>query len=81
MTPLVDKHARIYLAGHTGLVGSAILRALRRHGYDDLVVRDLAELDLTDQRATQGFFAEEKPEAVIIAAAKVGGILANWEQP
>jgi len=72
---------RIYLAGHTGLVGSAILRALHEAGYENLVVRDLGELDLTDQHATRRFFATEKPEAVIVAAAKVGGILANWEQP
>jgi len=72
---------RIYLAGHTGLVGSAILRALHEAGYENLVVRDSRELDLTDQHATRRFFAAEKPEAVVIAAAKVGGILANWEQP
>jgi GDP-L-fucose synthase len=72
---------RVYLAGHTGLVGSAILRALREAGYENLVVRDLGELDLTDQYATRRFFAAEKPEVVIVAAAKVGGILANWEQP
>ena len=72
---------RIYLAGHTGLVGGAILRALHEAGYENLVVRDLDELDLTDQRATRRFFAEEKPEVVVVAAAKVGGILANWEQP
>jgi len=72
---------RIYVAGHTGLVGSAILRALLEAGYENLVVRDLGELDLTDQHATRRFFASEKPEAVIVAAAKVGGILANWEQP
>ncbi len=72
---------RIYLAGHTGLVGGAILRALHEAGYENLVVRDLDELDLTDQRATRHFFSVEKPEVVIVAAAKVGGILANWEQP
>ncbi len=76
-----DKRLRIYLAGHTGLVGSAILRALHEAGYENLVVRDLNELDLTDQHATRRFFAAEKPAAVIVAAAKVGGILANWEQP
>ena len=72
---------RIYLAGHTGLVGSAILRALHEAGYENLVVRDLDELDLTDQHATRRLFAAEKPAVVIVAAAKVGGILANWEQP
>ena len=81
MTESLDTRTRIYLAGHTGLVGSAILRALHEAGYENLVVRDLDELDLTDQHATRRFFAAEKPAAVIIAAAKVGGILANWEQP
>ena len=81
MSATLQKATRIYLAGHTGLVGSAILRALHEAGYENLVVRDLNELDLTDQRATRRFFAAEKPEAVIVAAAKVGGILANWEQP
>ena len=81
MASLTSRLSRIYLAGHTGLVGSAILRALHEAGYENLVVRDLDELDLTDQRATHSFFAEERPEVVIIAAAKVGGILANWEEP
>jgi len=71
----------VYLAGHTGLVGSAIHRALREQGFSDILVRDLDELDLTDQIATRRFFDEERPDAVIDAAAKVGGILANWEQP
>ena len=81
MGAAIDRRARIYLAGHTGLVGSAILRALHEAGYENLVVRDLSELDLTDQHATRRFFAAEKPAAVIVAAAKVGGILANWQQP
>ena len=81
MGAATDRATRIYLAGHTGLVGSAILRALHEAGYQNLVVRDLSELDLTDQHATRRFFAAEKPAAVIVAAAKVGGILANWEQP
>ena len=75
------KRARIYVAGHTGLVGGAIVRALHEAGYEQLVVRDLDELDLTDQHATRRFFEKERPEVVIVAAAKVGGILANWEQP
>jgi len=78
---ILQRSTRIYLAGHTGLVGSAILRALHEAGYENLVVRDVSELDLTDQHATRRFFAQEKPEVVIVAAAKVGGILANWEQP
>jgi GDP-L-fucose synthase len=72
---------RVYVAGHTGLVGGAILRALEAAGYRDLVLRTHAELDLTDQAAVRAFFAAEAPELVILAAAKVGGILANWERP
>jgi GDP-L-fucose synthase len=72
---------RVYLAGHTGLVGSAVRRALERHGYEDVVTCDECDLDLTDQRATRAFVARERPDAVIVAAARVGGILANWEQP
>ena len=79
--PLVGKLSRIYLAGHTGLVGNAIHLALHQAGYENLVVRDIGELDLTDQTATDAFFREELPEVVIMAAAKVGGIMANWEQP
>jgi len=77
----LDRGSRIYLAGHTGLVGSAIHRSLGEAGYANVVTRELDELDLTDQAATRRFFAEERPDAVIVAAAKVGGILANWEQP
>ena len=71
----------IYLAGHTGLVGGAILRRLQTMEYENLVVRTRAELDLTDAAATRAFFRDERPDVVILAAAKVGGILANWEQP
>ena len=81
MSSTITESSHIYLAGHTGLVGSAILRTLRSEGFANIVVRDLNEVDLSDQAATRRLFAEEKPEAVIIAAAKVGGILANWEQP
>ena len=81
MGTTLDRRSRIYLAGHTGLVGSAIVRALHEAGYENLVLRDLDELDLTDQRATRRFFVAESPEVVVVAAAKVGGILANWEQP
>ncbi|NLE21470.1 MAG: NAD-dependent epimerase/dehydratase family protein, partial [Actinobacteria bacterium] len=77
----MDKSTRIYLAGHTGLVGGAIYRTLRAEGFTDIVVRTADQVDLTDQAATRRFFDEERPEAVIDAAAKVGGILANWEQP
>jgi GDP-L-fucose synthase len=72
---------RIYLAGHTGLVGSGILRALRERGYENLVFRTIEELDLTDQAETRAFFAEEQTEVVIVAAARVGGILANSTYP
>ena len=81
MSTALDRRSRIYLAGHTGLVGSAIYRALSEAGYEQIVTRELDELDLTEQAATRRFFAEERPDAVIVAAAKVGGILANWEQP
>jgi GDP-L-fucose synthase len=78
---LVSKSSRIFLAGHTGLVGGSIYRTLQAQGFTDIIVRDYRELDLTDPAATRRFFAEERPDAVIDAAAKVGGILANWEQP
>ena len=77
----IDTDARVYLAGHTGLVGGAILRALGEAGFENVITRDIADLDLTDQAATRVFLEAERPEAVIIAAAKVGGIIANWEQP
>ena len=77
----MDKHARVYIAGHRGLVGSAIVRNLRAKGYDNLLLRPHAELDLTEQQATEAFFAAERPEYVFLAAAKVGGILANNTYP
>ena len=76
-----DTSERIYLAGHTGLVGSGILRALGERGYENLVYRTIEELDLTDQARTRAFFAAEKPAVVIVAAARVGGILANSTYP
>ena len=72
---------RVYVAGHTGLVGSAVVRALRAAGWDDIVTRTHAELDLTDQAATRAFFDAARPDVVVVAAAKVGGIMANWRQP
>ncbi len=72
---------RIYLAGHRGLVGSAIHRRLQRDGYSHVITRTSAELDLRDQAAVDAFFAAERPEVVILAAAKVGGILANDTYP
>jgi GDP-L-fucose synthase len=73
--------SRIYVAGHRGLVGSALLRALQGHGHRALITRTHAELDLTDRARTDAFFAQEKPEFVFLAAAKVGGIVANSTQP
>lgn len=77
----MDRRDRIYIAGHRGLVGSAILRCLDKDGFENLIVRSRAELDLTDPRAVNAFFAAEKPEYVFLAAAKVGGILANNTYP
>jgi GDP-L-fucose synthase len=77
----MDKGSKIYIAGHRGLVGSAIMRNLRQKGYTNLVLRTRAELDLLDQAATKSFFAKEKPDYVFLAAAKVGGILANNSYP
>ena len=73
----MDHSARIFVAGHRGMVGSAIVRRLQQRGYTNLLVRTRHELDLLDQRATYGFLAEHRPDFVFIAAAKVGGILAN----
>jgi GDP-L-fucose synthase len=73
--------AKIYVAGHRGLVGSAIVGALRRAGYDNLVLRTHTELDLTNQAEVQRFFSSEHPTFVFLAAAKVGGILANSKYP
>jgi GDP-L-fucose synthase len=77
----VERSARIYVAGHTGLAGSAIVRALRAVGYENLILRRHAELELTDPRAVAEFFGRERPEYVFLAAAKVGGILANDRYP
>ncbi len=73
----MNKNGKIYIAGHLGMVGSAITRNLRAKGYENIIGRDLYELDLTNQAATLAFFENEKPDYVIDAAAKVGGILAN----
>jgi GDP-L-fucose synthase len=77
----MEKTSKIYIAGHKGLVGSAIVRNLQNSGYADLVLRTSQELDLTNQKATADFFAQEKPEYVFLAAAKVGGIKANNDFP
>lgn len=73
----METNSRIYVAGHTGLVGSALTLTLREKGYDNLILRTMEELDLTDQKAVDSFFREQKPEYVLLAAAKVGGIIAN----
>jgi GDP-L-fucose synthase len=78
---MMDRGSRIYVAGHRGLVGSAITRRLRAGGYTQLLLRTHAELDLTDEKATREFFAQEMPQYVFLAAAKVGGILANNTYP
>jgi len=73
----MNKDAKIYIAGHRGLVGSAILKKLKADGFSNFVLKTHSELDLTDANAVASFFAEEKPEYVFLAAAKVGGIVAN----
>ena len=77
----MEKNSKIYVAGHRGMVGSAIVRELRRQGYDNIITRTHAELDLTRQSDVESFFAQERPEYVFLAAAKVGGIVANDTAP
>ncbi|HME58409.1 MAG TPA: GDP-L-fucose synthase [Terracidiphilus sp.] len=77
----MKKDSRIYVAGHLGLAGSALVRSLERHGFSNFVFRSQAELDLQNQSATNAFFASERPEHVFLAAAKVGGIQANNTYP
>ena len=74
---MMDKGAKIYVAGHRGMVGSAIVRELERQGYKNIITRTHSELDLTRQDQVEAFFAKEKPEYVFLAAAKVGGIMGN----
>jgi GDP-L-fucose synthase len=76
-----DENVLIYVAGHRGLVGSAVIRALHKRGFHNLIVRTHKELDLTVQRQTQEFFDEIRPQVVVMAAARVGGILANNSHP
>lgn len=78
---MMEKESKIYVAGHRGMVGSAIVRELRRQGYSNILTRTHSELDLTDQNAVETFFRTEKPEYVFLAAAKVGGIQANAIHP
>ncbi len=77
----MEKDAKIYVAGHRGLVGSAIVRNLKSKGYTNIIGRTHSELDLTDQTAVRAFFETEQPEYVVLAAAKVGGINANNQSP
>lgn len=78
---VMERSAKIYVAGHAGLVGSALVRELKRQGYENLLTRTRAELDLCNQQAVDNFFAQEKPDYVFLSAAKVGGILANSQYP
>ena len=73
----MEKSAKIYIAGHRGLVGSAIVRALKNAGYHNLIYKTRTELDLTQQSLVNEFFKQERPDYVFLAAAKVGGIHAN----
>jgi GDP-L-fucose synthase len=73
----ISHGSKIFVAGHTGLVGSSVVRALRKKGFNNLIVRRHGELDLTEQSAVRKFFDDERPEAVVMAAARVGGIYAN----
>ncbi len=77
----MEKNSKIYVAGHRGMVGSAIVRELKKQGYENIVVKTHKELDLCRQIEVENFFAEEKPEYVFLAAAKVGGIIANSKSP
>ena len=77
----MKKDSKIYLAGHRGLVGSAILRRLEKEGFTNIITKTHSELDLCNQQEVDAFFEKEKPEYVILAAAKVGGIIANSTYP
>ena len=77
----MDKTSRIYVAGHTGMVGSAIVRELNKQGYENIITRSHSQLDLTNQLAVENFFKIERPEYVFLSAAKVGGIVANNTYP
>src|SRR5690606_93082 len=78
---MLSKTSKIYISGHKGMVGSAIWRALEARGYGNLIGRTSKELDLRNQQEVSDFFQQERPEIVIAAAARVGGILANNEYP
>ena len=74
---MINKYSRIYIAGHHGLVGSAILRRLKKDGYKNIIYRTRQQLDLKDQKEVFNFLKKQKPEFIFIAAAKVGGIYSN----
>lgn len=78
---MIDKNAKIFICGHRGMVGSACLRKFQKEGYTNIITRTHAELDLRNQAAVKAFFEQEKPEYVILAGAKVGGIMANKTHP
>ena len=81
MSDFIRKDAKIFVAGHRGLAGSAMVRKLRSLGYRNLLLRTRQEVDLQDSNAVSSFFDEQRPEFVFLAAAKVGGILANRDFP
>src|SRR4051794_23577231 len=78
---MLDSNEKIYVAGHRGLVGSAVVNRLRQEGFANIVTRSHSELDLENESAVQAFFAAEKPAVVVLAAARVGGIKANIDHP
>ena len=77
----MDKNSKIYIAGHTGLVGGSIAKLLEKQGYTNLILKTRKQLDLLDTQAVHSFYQEEKPEYVIVCAARVGGIKANMTYP
>src|SRR5690349_13960211 len=78
---IMDKSDRVFVAGHRGMAGSALVRRLQAEGFKNLLTRERAQLDLADDSTVAKFFAEERPDVVIVAAAKVGGIKANNDYP
>ena len=81
MNSLIEKNERIFVAGHNGMVGSAILRLFKKKGYKNIICKNRRSLDLLDQKKTFSFLKKTKPDFIIIAAAKVGGIMANQKFP
>src|SRR5688572_18262090 len=81
MTPAFERRSRVWVAGHTGLVGSALVRKLRAEGFSNLLLPDRKDVNLCDQAQTRAWVMEHRPEFAFVAAAKVGGIQANWNRP